>query len=177
MNITLIKRLKLGKCLLVCTMLLLKRWILSNHRVNKMTRGLGKTCRKVSSITEVDTLIVTLTPVTSSGQIYRYYLHQKDDCLGTHVTDINLSNSVKAWLCMANSHVLRLASTVVCIPTTTHRLLQHTWVVFSFICIYALQPVAHYYILSFSFSTQFLVHFPSFPGQGFLYILGISAKL
>ena len=136
MSITLIKRLKLGKCLLVCTMLLLKRWILSNHWVNKMTRGLGKTCRKVSSITEVDILMVTLTPVTSSGQIYRYYLHQEGTCLGTHVTDINLSNSVKAWLCMANSHVLRLASTVVCIPTTTHRLLQHTWVVFSFICIY-----------------------------------------
>ena len=126
----------MGKCLLVCTMLLLKRWILSNHRVNKMTRGLGKTCRKVSSITEVDTLMVTLMPVTLSGQMYRYYLHQEGTCLGTHVTDINLSNSVKAWLCMANSHVLRLVSTVVCIPTTTHRLLQHTWVVFSFICIY-----------------------------------------
>ena len=25
--------------------------------------------------------------------MYRYYLHQESTCLGTHVTDINLSNN------------------------------------------------------------------------------------
>ena len=75
MSITLIKRLKLGKCLLVFTMLLLKRLILSNHWVNKMTRGLDKTCRKISSIMEVDTGCSGLILINYSLYVRESWVH------------------------------------------------------------------------------------------------------
>ena len=91
-------------------------------------------------------------PVTLPGQMYRYYLHQEGTCLGTHVTDINLSNGVKAWLCMANSHVPRLVSTVASIPTTTQRLQNVPgWCLVSYVYI---QPIAHYKLTSSRLHTR-----------------------